>query len=255
MGEPIPEFHRTQRAFAAYIRDPARHAAPADVAPARMAAYRELFLNNIESFVATGFPVLRSILVAEHWQALVEDFYARHRCRTPLFVEIAEEFLDYLAQERGAHPEDPAFLLELAHYEWVELALAVGQAEPPPVEAGFASDPLAYAVRLSELAWALCYRFPVHRLGPDIQPATPPADPIYLVAYRDREDTVRFMEINPATYRLLEILDEDGPQPAAACLERLAQELGHPEPAAVLAFGSDILKGRAERGVIGAARA
>jgi hypothetical protein len=255
MAEPSLEFQRTQQAFAAYIRDPARHPLPAGIAPVRMAAYRELFLNNIESFVATGFPVLRSILAEAQWQALVEDFYARHRCRTPLFVEIAEEFLDYLAQERGAPPEDPAFLLELAHYEWVELALAVGQAEPPPVEAGFALDPLAHTVRLSELAWALCYRFPVHRLGPDFQPATPPADPSYLVAYRDREDTVRFLEINPATYRLLHILDEAGPQPAAACLERLARELGHPDPAAVLAFGADILKGLAERGVIGAARA
>lgn len=255
MAEPVPAFERTQRAFAAYIRDPVRHAAPADVAPARMAVYRELFLNNIESFVATGFPVLRSILPAGDWQSLVEDFYARHRCRTPLFVEIAEEFLDYLAQERGARPEDPAFLLELAHYEWVELALAVSQAEPPPVEHGFELDPLAYTVSLSELAWPLCYRFPVHRLGPDHQPKTPPAEPAYLAAYRDREDNVRFMEINAATYRLLNILDEDGPQPAAAGLERLARELGHPNPAAVLAFGADMLKGLAERGLIGATRA
>jgi hypothetical protein len=250
MPETLPGFQRTQFAFAAYIRDPHRHPVPPDVAPARMGMYRELFFNNIENFIATGFPVLKSILAGERWLALVQDFFSRHRCRTPLFIEIAEEFLAYLREERGERPEDPPFLLELAHYEWVELALAVSEVEVPPPDAALARDPLLHKIRLSELAWPLAYRFPVHRIGPDSQPAEPPAEPTFLVAYRDCEDIVRFMEVNPVTYRLLEILEEGGPLPARDCLMRIAEELRHSDPAAVLGFGADILRGLAERGVV-----
>lgn len=213
--------------------------------------YRELFFNNIENFIATGFPVLKSILAGERWIALVQDFFSRHRCRTPLFIEIAEEFLDYLRNERGARPEDLAFLLELAHYEWVELALAVSETEPPRLHAGLAEDPLAHTIILSELAWPLAYRFPVHKIGPDYQPAEPPEQPSFLVVYRDFEDTVRFMEVNPVAYRLLQMLEEGGLLSGRDCLIRLAEELRHPDPAAVSGFGAEILRGLAERGVIG----
>lgn len=247
MGERLPGFQRTQFAFAAYIRDPLNAAMPADVSPVRMAMYRELFFNNIENFIATGFPVLKSLLAGERWVNLVQDFFCRHRSRTPLFAEIAEEFLDYLRNERGEAPGDPPFLLELAHYEWVELALAIAEAEVPP-PAG--ESPLAWTIRLSELAWPLAYRYPVHRIGPAFQPDEPPEQPTFLVVYRDRGDAVRFMEVNPVTYRLLAILAESGPLPAAECLARIAGELRHPNPAEVSVFGAEILRGFAERGVI-----
>ncbi|MGZ8218577.1 HvfC family RiPP maturation protein [Methylomagnum sp.] len=253
MADTLPGFQRTQFEFAAYIRDPHRHPVPPGVAPVRMDTYRELFFNNIESFIATGFPVLKSILVGERWLALVQDFYARHRCKTPLFVQIAEEFLAYLQAERGDRPEDPAFLLELAHYEWVELALAVGEAEVPQPDAALIADPLPHTIRLSELAWPLAYHFPVHKIGPDFQPAEPPGQPTFLLVYRDCEDVVRFMELNPVTYRLLELLEASGPLPARDCLSRIAEELRHPDPGAVVGFGAEILRGLAERGVIGVA--
>lgn len=248
MGEAVPEFQRVQSAFAAHIRNPSNTAIPPDVSPVRMGVYRELFFNNIESFIATGFPVLKSILAGESWRDLIRDFFARHRSRTPLFVEIAEEFLDYLQNERGGIPEDPPFLLELAHYEWVELALAVSEAEIPATDA--VQDLAARSIRLSGLAWPLAYRFPVHRIGPEFQPAQPPEQPAFLVVYRDRSDAVRFLEINAATYRLLQLLETEGPLPAEECLARIAAEMGHPDPAAVRAFGAEILRGFAERGVI-----
>ena len=252
MPESRPEFQRVQRQFAAHIREPKRHPPPADVAPNRMAMYRELFFNNIENFIATGFPVLKSILAGERWLALVDGFYARHRCKTPLFIGIAEEFLDYLSQERGVSSDDPPYLLELAHYEWVELALAVAESETPRVDAAFFDDPLSQTLRLSELAWPLAYRFPVHRIGPGFQPTEPEEQPTCLVAYRDREDAVRFMEVSPAAYRLLAVLEENGTLAARGCLARVAAELGYSDPAELLSFGADLLRDLAGRGVIGA---
>ena len=251
MPEPQPKFQQVQLAFAAHIRDPENHPAPADVQPARMQIYRELFFNNVESFIAAGFPVLRAILDDNHWQALIQDFFARHRSQTPYFSGIPEEFLAYLQDERGVRAEDPSFLLELAHYEWVEMALAIADGEPPTAGTALFDDPLAQTIVLSELAWPLAYRFPVHQIGRSFQPTEPPAEPTCLAVYRDREDQVRFLELNPVTYRLLQILQEHGPCLAMDCLNQINQELAHSNPDAVLAHGAGILRELAQRGLIG----
>ncbi|MGH8431178.1 MAG: HvfC family RiPP maturation protein, partial [Solimonas sp.] len=203
-------FQRVQRQFAAHLRDPGHHAPPPGIEDRRLQIYRELFYNNIEDCLANAFPVLRRLSPDAAWHARVRDFYARHQCHAPQFHQIAEEFLHYLDEERGEHPDDPPFLRELAHYEWVELALAIAEAEIGDVIADAAGDrqdrgsaaggrmpgaaDLLDAVPLlSPLAWALSYDYPVHRIGPDFQPAAPGAQPTYLVVYRDRDDQVRFM--------------------------------------------------------------
>ena len=58
-------FIETQYQFAATIRDPENKPAPDNIEPRRMTIYRELFYNNIEGFIANGFPVLRQITIDE----------------------------------------------------------------------------------------------------------------------------------------------------------------------------------------------
>lgn len=251
MADVPPRFRQIQLAFAAHLRDPVGCPPPAGVDPVRLAAYRQLFINNIEHFIGSGFPVLKSLMNEAAWSGLIRHFYARHRCRTPLFIEIAAEFLDYLQHERGLQAEDPPFLLELAHYEWVELALSVDQAEAPSPRTDGKGSLLAAVVRRSPLAWPLAYRFPVHRIGPEFQPGMAPETRTYLVVYRDREDVVRFLEVNQVTYRLLEVLDESPDQPLRQVLLRIAQELRHPEPDQVLAYGTELIDRLHEKGVVG----
>lgn len=124
-----PGFQQHQYRFAAHIRDPEQQQRPADVDDRRMSIYRDLFYNNVEGFVASAFPVLRSITPDDTWHRRIRRFFADHHCQTPYFAEIAEEFLDWLNKERGAHPDDPPYIRELAHYEWVELALQVSDAD------------------------------------------------------------------------------------------------------------------------------
>lgn len=246
-----PNFHQTQRAFAAYIRDPEHNPIPPGVKPERMAMYRELFFNNIKHFIANSFPVLKTLLDQAHWLELVQDFFARHRSTTPYFSDLSEEFIAYLRDERTGHPEDPPFLLELTHYEWVELALNLADGAAPTANPVLEQEPLSCVISLSDVAWPLAYRFPVHCIDENHQPTEPPSNPTYLAVYRNREDDVKFLEINPVTYRLLQILEEAGPQPAEACLRQIAEELGQSDPTAVLAFGEETLRELAARGVIG----
>jgi hypothetical protein len=220
-----------QRAFAAHLRDPERAPPPPGIEPRRLAIYRDLFFNNLADLLGGAFPVARRILGAESWKRLIRAFYAGHHAHTPYFLELPREFLEWL-QARAERPADePPFLDELAHYEWVELALSVSEEELPaagPPPASLLDTPLA----VSPLAWPLAYRWPVHRLAPDFQPSGPPAAPTFIVVHRDRSDAVQFLEIGAETARLLEALEqspgrtarEAGAAPEAA--EAVADLLG-----------------------------
>lgn len=213
----------SQLAMARYLRAPGRAPAPPGIEPRRLAVYESLVYNNIESFISSGFPVLRRLYGDEDWHGLVRAFIANHTCHTPYFLEISQEFVQYLLEDHCARDCDPPFLAELAHYEWVELALDVAEDVLPastPV-----TDVLDAIPRLSPLAWVLCYRFPVHRIGPDYRPGESAA-PTYLAVYRDRQEQVRFMELNGATARLLELTRDNTSVTAGELLAKLATELG-----------------------------
>ncbi len=242
-------FIQQQYAFAAHIRAPDRNAAPADIEDRRMAIYRELFYNNVEGFLSNSFPVLRKLLADEAWHRMVRDFYARHPCRSPLFLEIPREFLSYLEQERGEQPGDPPFLRELAHYEWVELAVSVAESTPPEgVEEH--GDLLERRPVVSPLAWPLSYRYPVHRIRPDFQPQAPGEQPAYLLVYRDADDEVGFLELNPVSARLFSLLQEGSVSSGRQALERIAGELQHPAPDAVIQGGHTILEEWRKRDIV-----
>ena len=249
-----PNFQQIQYDFAAHIRDPGHNPAPPGLKPERVAMYRELFFNNMMNFIGSGFPVLKELLDEAHWLELLQDFFANHRSTTPYFSEFSEEFLAFLSNERTGHLEDPPFLMELAHYEWVELALSIAEGEAPLASPELEENPLQCSISLSEVAWPLAYRYPVQRISRDYQPWETPAEPTCLVVYRNREDEVRFMEVNPPTFRLLQLLQTQGATPAKECLLQIAQELGVTDPEPILAYGADILRDLGQRGVVGVQR-
>ncbi len=223
--------------MADFLRNPDTNPAPTGVEARRLKIYQDLVYNNIESFISNGFPVLRSLYPDTEWHALVHRFIDGHRCHTPYFLEISQEFLRFLTQEYQPTDFDPPFIAELAHYEWVELALDVSEDSLD----GMArlDNPLLEIPALSPLAWVLSYQFPVHKIGPGFQP-TEAVEPTFLVVYRNREDDVRFMELNPATARLLELIRDNTGDTGAILLSRLAQELGMSEEA-VTGFGGELL--------------
>lgn len=238
----IAAFQATQRAFAAHIRDPVQAPRPTDIEVRRMAIYRDLFFGNIEGLLAGTFRVTKDALGRERWRALVRDFMVHHRARSPLFAELAGELLDYLGTIRVASArDDPPYLLELAHFEWVKWALKVSDDEPDPRRADPNGDLFACVPVVSPLARVLSYRFAVHRLDP----ADPPRDPLPvsagLIVYRDRADRVEVLEINPVTQRLLALLQAEPPRTGQAALGVIATELAHPRPEAVVAAGATML--------------
>ena len=245
-----PEFIRRQYEFAAHIRDPDHQPAPGDVEDRRMAIYRELFYNNVEDFISNTFPVLRELHNDDRWHAMVRAFFAHHLSQTPLFLEIPREFLNWLENERIAQPGDLPFMQELAHYEWVELALSISEEDITAADADPKGDLLTGIPLLSPLAWHLAYHYPVHRIGPDYQPEQPGDNMTFLVVCRNREDDVSFLEVNPVTKRLLELIDTGENETGEQLLNRIAVELSHPQPEVVINGGIEIFTGLAQKDII-----
>lgn len=214
-----------QRDFARHLRDPQLFAAPDGLAEPRLQVYRELFYNNIESLLATNFPVLRGLLGERRWPRLVRDFYREHAARTPLFTEIGREFLCYLDARAETGRGDAAFVPELAHYEWVELALAIDEHEIDAIAHDASGDVVAAAPVLSPLAWQFSYRWPVQRLSAEHQPKVPSEQPTHLVIVRNRRDHISFLELSPLAKVLFDLLAANPGRPGLDLTLALAEAL------------------------------
>lgn len=241
--------HQQQARFTAFIRDPQQNPAPSDVPPSRISIYAELMFNNIESFLAATFPVVKTIHSPENWQQLVRDFYSQHQNQTPYFATIPEEFLSYLQDERH-NPADFPFLLELAHYEWVEVALAIAQEEPLLLSSTAQANILQQCISLSPLAWPLAYHYPVQQISPDFLPGAAPAESTLLCVYRDSEDEVRFMQITPMTYHLLELLQAESPCTGEQYLQQLVDASQYKNPEFIYQTAFKMLQDLAQKCII-----
>lgn len=204
-----PDFQEKQYAFAAHIRDPQNVPAPDGVEDRRMAIYRELFFNNLRSLMSNMFPVLKKLHADDKWRRLIRKFMQRHEAQTPYFLELPAEFLNFLQNEYEPETDDFPFLIELAHYEYIELALSVSDASNDPEGVDPDGDLLSSVPVKSALAWVFAYQYPVHRISAEYQPAEPGEQPTYLAVYRRSNDKVGFLELNPVTAGLLNAIEEN----------------------------------------------
>ena len=228
------DYQEKQAEFAAHIRNPDKNkVSDTSIEARRLKVYSELFFNNIESFLSSSFPVLKSLLTESLWLDLCRDFLENFQCQSPYFLEIPEEFLAYLEDaERPIYSQAPnisPFIQALAHYEWLELAVDVSEEVfKHPKGLPLAHDELDKTAVISELVVSAAYQWPVHKISSDFIPDEPNTEPTCLVVYRDRQYEVAFMEANPATLRLLALLSEDAVPAIKVVIQRLADELQQP---------------------------
>ncbi len=249
-----PSFQEVQRCFTAYVREPTEKPPPAGVSAPRSAVYAALVFKNLNSLLKSCFPVLHGVLAASLWEELVRDFLAHHRAKSPLFSQIPGEFLGFLAT-RAVATGEPGFLRELAHYEWLELDVSYDPRELSDCAINATANPFNDVPVLNPLARSQAYAYPVHRISPDYQPAIPPAEPTYLVVFRERADGVAFTQLTPVTARLVAMIESNLEGCSGETLLRqLAHELRHPDPTTLLNFGREILRDLQQRQLLLGAR-
>lgn len=184
-----------------------------------MAVYKRLFYDNIESFCARTFKTFRAIANDEYWHTLIRSFIKSHRCSTPYFREIPNEFLQFLV-DRGEPDEHYPFMIELCHFDLVRIELYFA---PESIQGKNRLTSLDARIQRSPLVRLLSYQWPVHKIDEDFEVSSTPTEPTWLIAFRDRKSNVEFLVSNPRTVRMLEILEQ--PKSCRELIQELAEEL------------------------------
>lgn len=238
------KFQQVQQDFVAYLRSPEQSKKPADVAQQRLDVYRELLFNNVSGFVSSAFPVLKSLYKEHAWQQRLQLFFAGYSCENPFFLSIAGSFLDFLQHQYQLQPDDPVFLLELAHYEWLELELATRKVAPE-----CAVTKLNYQrLQLSNLASVQAYQYPVHKICREFQPEH--TEPGFLLIHRNSEDEVKFIALNPLTTLLLQLLAQQPGLTLTELVEQLLPYVPQLDPTQLCSGAQRILLDFVQKGVV-----
>jgi len=174
----------------------------------RMKIYQELFFNNVEGFLRSSFPVLRSVLSESQWLRLARQFFREHRCESPYFIHISRSFVDYLHQSVEAKKTLPPFTADLAHYEWIEVDMSTRKT--PPASLLDMQQLASTRVALSSCAEVLSYAYPVHQIAVHNQPTEMhDKDDYHYLIYRNTEHDVKFVVLTALTATFLRQFTRD----------------------------------------------
>jgi hypothetical protein len=139
-------------------------------------------------------------------------------------------------------------MVELAHYEWVEMALQQSEAEP--LACGDTEGLLDRPLQVSPLALLLAYAWPVQLVGPQFQPDAPLDQPTLLLVRRDPDFSVKFSELSPLAFRLLQRIEELPGQTGRVHLQGLAAEAGMTDSVAFMDSAMGLLRQMQGEGVV-----
>ena len=244
----LPAFLNYQQQFVDYLRNPQNDQRIPVSLPSRVNIYAKLLHSKIDASLHTCFPITRELLGATLWQELMQEFIRVHRCQSPLYREIPDEFIDYLMHEKP-QIELPDFMTDLAHYEWMELVLETEK--PAKANPIFSINDalLAITPALNPVLHLLHYRFPVQSISAldehwknwQNRPTPYQQESVILAGIRDADFKIHFIELNAVTARLIELLQQGFNTGKQALLE-LANELHYADHETILPFGVDILQ-------------
>jgi len=240
-------FQQYQAQFTGRIRDPRKTVRPQGVEARRMKVYEDIVRHNLHETLSACFPVAKKVLGVRRWEKLVRAFLAEHRCSTPLFRQIPEEFLHYF--ETAKTDDLPSFLFDLVHYEWVELALNLSDAE---LQVGVEPDGdlLKGIPVLAPAHMLLAYRYAVQRISPRFKPKQADRESTHILAFRRPDDEIKFIVLNPVSAYLVELIQQG--MSGSAALEAVAARLHHLKKEVVVQGGYEILENlRTEQAIWG----
>lgn len=244
------DFETVQRTFTAHMRNPAVHPAPEGTDDRRMRIYRDLIYNNIQGFLANSFPVIRQLMDDKDWHGILREYVAHHQARTPLFPKMPREFLKYLEQHPDRVPTKYPYLAELAHYEWLEIAISMDTREIVTDDVDEHGDLLDGIPVLNPVAIPVAYQWPVHKISPDYKPSVRPEIKTFLIVFRKPDYQVGFVELNQLSARLVEKIADNTEKTGRKILLEICQEIKHPDQSVVIHGGADILNSLRAKSVL-----
>lgn len=235
--------------------------AMADLGARRLLLYRKLVRRGLEGAIRVEMPRAAARLEGV-FGAYVGRFVEQELPRSHYLRDVAFEFLAWAAPLWAVDPTVPAFIADLARHELnafeVAAAPAPGRDRDPTAceesEGTPAPLELDQAIAFDAAATIRRYDHAVHRLAEAIDARdVPPHAATTLLAYRDREGDVRYLELTPLAAEILTRLFRGETLRAAVTLACAAR--AEPLSGEVLDGTARLLADLGERGVmLGAVR-
>lgn len=199
----LSNFKALQRNLANYFRDSSNTVPlPIDnaLAKERLGVYKDLIRGNIASFVNNNFPLSAEILGKRKWDSLINEFIRSYKIASPFFFDIATEFL--LFMNGAIKKPKPLYLLELAHYELLDIALF--HADNPPLPNNMQRFSKFNMVPIPNPVMQLCsYQWPVNLVTGKETKLARTTEPTYIVIFRNRELETERLVLNSMSANLL----------------------------------------------------
>jgi hypothetical protein len=219
-------------------------------APQRLGVYRSLVRNGLSAVVLRMLPRTRARMNAACGRRFDRDlavFVDEVGPRTHHLRDVPAEYLAWAEPRWRADAGVPAYLADLARLELTQFAVGAAAAATrrgaEPAEIAL-DRPLAFL----DGATLLHHAFAVHELPADEDAAGEPLRrDVHLLAYRDADHVVRWLEVTPLASAILGRLlagEALGAAVADACAEAATA------PAAVLPDVARLLADLGERGVL-----
>ncbi len=214
---------------------------------ARIAVYRRLVRNTLHKTVLSAFERTASRR-GPGFDDDVADWLASCGPQSPYLHDVAREFVAWAAERWPNDAAVPAYLLDLLRHELLEWDVAA-----MPLQMDGPEDPTRFSLD-SRLAFAdsvllADYQWRVHELVDDVQDRSLPIPgETYLLAYRDAEHDVRYLELTPLAWAVLSRLRLG--ELVREAISFGAASLGIPLDDGVLSRVGTVLAELVERGVI-----
>ncbi|HEY3817292.1 MAG TPA: DUF2063 domain-containing protein [Polyangiaceae bacterium] len=222
-------------------------------APPRLGVYRSLVRNGLSSVVLRMLPRTRArmnVACGGRFDQDLAAFVDEVGPRTHYLRDVPAEYLAWAGPRWRADPGVPGYLPDLATHEVAQFAVGAAAAAlraPEVAEVGI-DRPLAFleSLRILHHDWA------VHELSADEDAVDAPARrDVHLLAYRDADHVVRWLEVTPLAAAILALLVAG--EPLGEAVGR-ACATASTAPAAVLTDIARLLADLGERGVLLGAR-
>jgi hypothetical protein len=208
--------------------------------------YRRLARANLKEALRATIPRTMARL-----GAVFDEYFARyleaHGPRTRYLRDVTPDFLDFCASDWESDERVPAWTLDLARHESVQID--VGACESRPRDREPEELALEAPVQFIEAVRLMRYDHAVHRLSDDDDDRTPPEkQPTTLLVYRNPEHEVRYLELSAMAAAIVGRLLTG--EPLGAAIRSAGDEAGTPLTQNLLEATARLLSDLAERGAL-----
>ncbi len=159
----------------------------------QLLVYRDLARTALEDPLPDCFPITHALLEqADLWEGCLDAFLASRTIQSPYYRDVNPSFVAWLANSIWGQERWP-FLLELAHFEYIEVEILRWPDEAPAMDLKAAPAGDSQVV-FDGATRNLAYHFRVHEATK--QDPEPASGETFLLGYRDSEGDFIYSELS-----------------------------------------------------------